>query len=400
MKTKINLLLALALAVATSHAQQDPPKEPVKPRPTLAPEARKEAPPAEKPAPETRRETPPVKPRSERPDEPKRRPEQPGHRDEVGKPKPPAREEKPTPFIGIAMEPVPPPLRAHFGIDEGFGVMVGMVLEDSPAAKAGIRQHDLILKVDDQRIVNMEQLKALISSGKKGDVVKLTVISKGSEKVVGVTLDEKMMPAPSHEHGHHPFLEGPMAERMREWGRDHPRGEGMMRPDASREWREKMEQFQERMRDFQEAMKRWHEGDRRGPMPQPPMMHPPQGDRPGAREPQREGHRPPEARDRREPPPEFRRPPSESPRDGDRERAETRSRESTSTHASSATISRRDESGEYVLSRHGRGAVFTVRPNRGETQSWDLSNKEARESIPPQFREKLEMLEGIRVDAR
>ena len=400
--TTLNILLATALAVMTSHGQQEP--KPKKTPESRAPvEAKKEAEPARgAPKPQERGFEAETKKRPERKEEPKARSAPPS------KPasKPDHREGKPTPFVGIAMEPVPPPLRWHFDIDEGFGVMVAMVMDDSPAAKAGIKAHDLVLKVDDQRVVNMEQVKALISSGKKGDSVKLTIISKGQEKTVDVTLDERVMPVAAHEpirregHGGRPM------NGEHDWRR--PDGHGNEEGPHMQAWRGMMEHFQDRMREYQEAIRDWHQGDRSKPMPTPPMFQgrpmgegraqgPGQGDRDRMHQPERrDGDRPGE----------FRRPPMESPparREGDhggsrKTSSEARS-ESTGTTTTNATVSRRDDSGEYLLVKHGRGSVFTVRPKDGHEQSWDLSSKEARASIPPQFREKLEMLEGIRVDS-
>ena len=47
-------------------------------------------------------------------------------------------------FLGVALEEVSDALRAHLDISEDQGVMVSMVVDDSPAEEAGIEAHDVV----------------------------------------------------------------------------------------------------------------------------------------------------------------------------------------------------------------------------------------------------------------
>lgn len=404
--TTLNVLLATALAVMTSHGQQEPnPKK--DPEPKAPVEAKKEAEPTREAAnPQGRGFEAESKKRPERREESKGRPSPPSKSAPKQESRPEPRRGKPTPFVGIAMEPVPPQLRSHFDIAEGFGVMVAMVLEDSPAAKAGIKAHDLVLKVDDQRVVNMEQVKALISSGKKGDSVKLTLISKGQEKTVDVTLDEQVMPVASGEpirrEGHGGPMQGP---GNHDWRR--PGGNGNTGSPNAQAWRGMMEHYQDRIREYQEAIRDWHQSDRRKPMPTPPRLQGPKTGEGGQQGPgDRDRMHSPERRDGHEHPShpgDVRRPPVESPaprREGDRDQGGSRKTSDVRSHSQSmsGSISRQDDSGEYLLTKHDRGSVFTARPKDGDEQSWDLSSADVRASIPQKYREKLEMLEGVPID--
>src|SRR5262249_53252442 len=63
-----------------------------------------------------------------------------------------------------------------------------------PAEQAGIQQHDILEKLEDQLLVNPQQLNVLVRSYKSGQTVNLTLLRQGEHKTVPVTLAEKEMP--------------------------------------------------------------------------------------------------------------------------------------------------------------------------------------------------------------
>ncbi|MGH7244544.1 MAG: M28 family peptidase [Phycisphaerales bacterium] len=93
----------------------------------------------------------------------------------------------------------PPPTRGkiRFGISPGDysgdekGVLVGEVLPETPASKAGIKANDLIVKWNDNRIAGVEEWMPYFNSAKPGDVVKVTLIRDGKEMNIDVTLEAR-----------------------------------------------------------------------------------------------------------------------------------------------------------------------------------------------------------------
>ncbi len=93
-------------------------------------------------------------------------------------------------YIGIAPGPVSDDIRAHLPLKDGEGIKVNHVAEDSPAAKAGVHEHDILTKLDDQILVEPEQLRSLVKMKKPGEEVKLTLLRKGEQKEIKVVLGE------------------------------------------------------------------------------------------------------------------------------------------------------------------------------------------------------------------
>lgn len=94
-------------------------------------------------------------------------------------------------FLGVGVEKPTETLRAQLGLQEGVGLVVNFVEENSPAKGAGVRQHDVIQKLDDQWLVNEEQLVTLVRLRKAGEPVTLEVIRGGKARNVTVRLGEK-----------------------------------------------------------------------------------------------------------------------------------------------------------------------------------------------------------------
>lgn len=108
----------------------------------------------------------------------------------------PAKENSPEPtaskrtYLGLSSRPLDSVLHEHLDIPEGFGIQVVEVVPDSPAAAAGILPNDILLRLEDQRLISPEHLSLLVRSLAAGDRVPLTVIRKGREQIIEVALGE------------------------------------------------------------------------------------------------------------------------------------------------------------------------------------------------------------------
>ena len=85
----------------------------------------------------------------------------------------------PTPWLGVTVDEVSDELRAQLPIERGAGLVVRSVVPDGPAAQAGLQIHDVLVKLDDQLLVNGNQLSALVRMKKDGEKARLTYFRGG-----------------------------------------------------------------------------------------------------------------------------------------------------------------------------------------------------------------------------
>lgn len=96
-------------------------------------------------------------------------------------------------FLGVATEPTGPVLADQLNLAKGTGLVVTMVAPDSPANNL-LKQHDVLVKLDDQLLIEQRQLAVLIRNHKEGDEVTLTYFRGGKEDTVKVKLGKHDMP--------------------------------------------------------------------------------------------------------------------------------------------------------------------------------------------------------------
>ena len=95
---------------------------------------------------------------------------------------------EPVTFLGVETSNVPRVLSEQMGLPRGFGVVVDSVVPESPAAAAGLQPSDIIRMLNDQIILDPSQLGKLVRSFADGATVNLTLLRKGKEMKVTVTL--------------------------------------------------------------------------------------------------------------------------------------------------------------------------------------------------------------------
>ena len=101
---------------------------------------------------------------------------------------PPA-EEKGT-YLGVLFCPIPDALLDHLPqLPRDGGVLVTHVLPKSPADKAGLRKHDILLRYDDEKIRSGDHLARLIRSSKEKQEVRLLLLRTGREMRLSVRLE-------------------------------------------------------------------------------------------------------------------------------------------------------------------------------------------------------------------
>jgi hypothetical protein len=100
----------------------------------------------------------------------------------------PAQPELPKHWIGIVGSPVTPELRAQIDLPEGQGLLVRQVVPDSPAAKAGLKNFDILLRANDTDLADMGDLMELVrTEGQRGGKITLEVLRHGKRETLWIT---------------------------------------------------------------------------------------------------------------------------------------------------------------------------------------------------------------------
>ena len=99
-------------------------------------------------------------------------------------------------FLGVGPAEVPPVLAAHLGLKDGAGVVIGDVLKESPAEKAGLEINDIITSIDGHAIGGAQDFLKTMGARKAGDEVKLEIYHKGEKKSVKAVLVPRPMDLP------------------------------------------------------------------------------------------------------------------------------------------------------------------------------------------------------------
>ncbi len=90
--------------------------------------------------------------------------------------------------LGVVGQNLTNDLAEAFDLDITQGVIVAQVMEDSPAAEAGIKERDVITAVNDQAIDNFSDLSNAIGLKLPGAQVEITLIRNGEQRTIGATL--------------------------------------------------------------------------------------------------------------------------------------------------------------------------------------------------------------------
>jgi C-terminal processing protease CtpA/Prc len=93
--------------------------------------------------------------------------------------------------LGLRLQELNPDLAEYFKVNENEGALVTEVEEDGPAAEAGIKAGDVIVKIGGDPVEGPDDVAELLSDRDEGDEVEITLIRKGVKQTVNVEVEEK-----------------------------------------------------------------------------------------------------------------------------------------------------------------------------------------------------------------
>lgn len=91
-------------------------------------------------------------------------------------------------WLGVELHEVTADTVKELKLPAERGVVLGTIVPDSPAAKAGLKEKDVVTEINGQHVEGVAQFRRMIHETPAGRTVQLTVWRDGRSQTVGVTL--------------------------------------------------------------------------------------------------------------------------------------------------------------------------------------------------------------------
>jgi serine protease Do len=91
-------------------------------------------------------------------------------------------------YLGIVIQDLTPELAQSFGMEQGKGILVAQVAEDSPAARAGLQQGDVILAYRGRPVTSVGSFRNQVSLTRPDSEQFLTIMREGKRQEIEVTI--------------------------------------------------------------------------------------------------------------------------------------------------------------------------------------------------------------------
>ena len=93
-------------------------------------------------------------------------------------------------YLGVMIQDVTPSLAKEFKLKNDQGALVGDIVPNGPADKAGLKSGDVIVQFNGHKVVDSRHLKLEVAETPPGDKVPLEILRNGSAQTLDVQLKE------------------------------------------------------------------------------------------------------------------------------------------------------------------------------------------------------------------
>ena len=91
-------------------------------------------------------------------------------------------------WLGVAIQDLTPDMALGLGLKDADGVLVGQVIEGTPAAKGGLKPGDVIVEYSGRTVRTVPKLRAYVAATAPDARVKVVVVREGKRKTLTVTI--------------------------------------------------------------------------------------------------------------------------------------------------------------------------------------------------------------------
>jgi serine protease Do len=93
-------------------------------------------------------------------------------------------------WLGVSIQPLTPELAKGFGLKEPKGVLISDVVQDSPAAKAGILAGDIVVEFDKKKVDTPQDLQKVVATTTPGKGVPVKVWRDKADKTLEIKIGD------------------------------------------------------------------------------------------------------------------------------------------------------------------------------------------------------------------
>ncbi len=116
-------------------------------------------------------------------------------------------------WLGVVIQPINEALQKSFKLPSKDGALISKIEPSGPAAQAGLKHGDVIIRFDGEVVAKMEDLPRLVARASVGKKVSIVVLRDGQEKTFSVKVGEMKEPelddtSPIHEEAQSGFKLG------------------------------------------------------------------------------------------------------------------------------------------------------------------------------------------------
>ena len=174
-------------------------------------------------------------------------------------------------MIGVNCSPVSDLVSKQLRLETGTGLVVDRVSDESPAASAGLEQHDILMFANDQQLYKLKDLTEIVqASGKDKEAISLTLLRSGKE----ISIDVTPVKRPASAFAGHPGMRAFVVPHGNNFDMQFRQlGPGIiMGPEIHQQMQQDMEEqmkaMREQMEQLRNDMRKQFEGKEGFPQPQ------------------------------------------------------------------------------------------------------------------------------------